>query len=97
MRTVSSVFIRRLLDSCYCNIHGFVIYEAHHRPYLERFSFSHLFWWRTLLLLFFACSLYYIVNAEQHAGRLKMKVLVYYGQRHERETQTSIAVLSIWI
>lgn len=34
-----------------------------------------------MLLLFFACSLHDIVNAEQHAGRLKIKVLVHYGQR----------------
>lgn len=77
-----SVFIRCLLDS-YCNIHGFIIYQVHHRTYASgAFSFSHLFRWGTLLLLFFACSLYDIVNAEQHAGRLKIKeVLVQYGQR----------------
>jgi hypothetical protein len=77
-----SVFVRCLLESCDCNIHGFIIYKVHRRMYVSgAFSFGHLFRWGTLLLLFFAGSLHDIVNAEEHAGRLKIKVLVHYGQR----------------
>ena len=48
-----------------------------------------------MLLLFFARSLHDIVDAEQHASRLKKGISSIYAA--DRETQTSIAVLRIWI